>query len=35
MDGVRKAGPTMFRVDKANYEPDQDLLVLIVEAPQN
>lgn len=33
MDGVRKAGATAFRVDKANYEPDHDLLVLIVEAP--
>jgi len=35
MDGVRKAGATTFRVDKVNYKPERDLLVLIVEAPQN
>lgn len=34
-DGVRKVGATTFRVDKANYEPDKDLLILIIEAPTN
>jgi len=34
-EGVRKVGGTTFRMDKANYEPDKDLLILIVEAPPN
>lgn len=33
MDGVRKTGPTTFVVERADFEPEQDLRVLIVEAP--
>ena len=30
MDGVKKIGPTQFEVRKTNYEPNQDLNILIV-----
>jgi hypothetical protein len=35
MDGVRKTGPTTFVVERANFEPEKDLNVLIVEAPRD
>ncbi|MBS1240483.1 MAG: hypothetical protein H6R45_1189, partial [Proteobacteria bacterium] len=31
MDGVKKVSPTRFEVRKANYEPDRDLNILIVQ----
>ena len=34
MDGVRKTGPTTFVVEKRDFEPEQDLHILIVEPPQ-
>lgn len=33
-EGVRKTGPTTFVVEKANYSPDRDLEVLIVQPMQ-
>jgi len=33
MDGVRKASATTFRVDKRNYEPDKDLLIVVIGRP--
>jgi hypothetical protein len=34
MDGVRKTGPTTFVVEKRDFEPEDDLNVLIVETPR-
>ena len=34
MDGVRKSGATTFTVERTNFEPEQDLKLMIVEAPQ-
>lgn len=31
-DGVKKAGPTTFVVEKSNWEPDRDLSVLILQS---
>jgi Domain of unknown function (DUF4424) len=35
MDGVRKAGPTTFVIERRNFEPDKDLSVMIFEAPRD
>lgn len=35
MDGVRKTGPTTFVVEKRDFEPEDDLNVLIVETPRD
>jgi hypothetical protein len=34
MKGVRKIGPTKFVVERRNFEPDEDLHVMILEKPQ-
>jgi hypothetical protein len=31
MDGVRKVGATQFVVEKRDFEPEQDLHIIIVE----
>lgn len=33
-EGVKKTGPTTFEIEKANYVPDRDLDVLILELPE-